>query len=77
MAAELAPALAELELPVAQRAQDLELRPVLELRRALVEAQLERNSVALEPNPVALELRSVALELSLVELELSPVVVKL
>src|SRR6516165_8223050 len=40
MAAELALALAELELPVAQQAQELE-RPALKLRRALVEAQLE------------------------------------
>ena len=60
MAAELAPALAELELPVAQQAQELELRPALELRRALVEAQLELSQVAelrpavvkLQPSPV-------------------------
>ena len=63
MAAELAPALAELELPVAQQAQELE-RPALELRRALVEAQLEPSPVERELNPAAQEL------------ELRPVVVK-
>src|SRR6516165_7511557 len=73
MAAELALALAELELPVAQQAQELE-RPALKLRRALVEAQLEPSPVEQE-----LELSPVQREPSRVEaeLELGPVVVKL
>jgi len=77
MAAELAPALAELELPVAQQAQELELRPALELRRALVEAQLEPSPVERELNPAAqeLELRLVVAERELrpAERELRPV----
>jgi hypothetical protein len=72
MAAELAPALAELELPVAQRAQELELRPALELRRALVEARLEPSPVEREQSPAQQELSPAELELSPVELELSP-----
>jgi len=83
MAAELAPALAALELPVAQRAQELELRLALELRRDLVEAQLEPSPVEPELSRAgaALELRPLAVELQprpvAAGLELRPVVVKL
>ena len=74
MAAEPAPALAELELPVAQRAQELELRPEAQLEPSPVEPELSRAGAALELRPLAVELqpRPVA-----AGLELRPVVVKL